>query len=184
MTSEISQRFRRVADAFDRVVQSVPADRWDAPSPCDEWMAIDIVEHVASTQLVLLSQQPFAPSVEIDVAADPVGAWPVVRGLVQAALDDPASCDHAYDGFFGPTTFGATIDSFYALDLVVHTWDLATAAGLDELRAIDVAEMSAVVASLAPLRDNMRQPGLFGPEIEVGADADEQTRFLAFLGRS
>ena len=29
-----------------------------------------------------------------------------------------------YDGFFGRTTIGATLDNFYGFDLVVHGWDL------------------------------------------------------------
>ena len=30
----------------------------------------------------------------------------------------------------------------------------------------------------------MRVPGVFGPKVEAPAGADEQTRMLAFMGRS
>ena len=36
---------------------------------------------------------------------------------------------------------------------------------------------------MAPLADQLRSPRAFGPEIDVPAEADEQTKVLAFLGR-
>ncbi len=36
---------------------------------------------------------------------------------------------------------------------------------------------------MAPMGDALRNPRAFGPEIEVPAEADEQTKVLAFLGR-
>jgi uncharacterized protein (TIGR03086 family) len=111
-------------------------------------------------------------------------AWPTVRDQIQAALDDPAKADYGYDGYFGPTTFAQTIDAFYNADLVVHTWDLATATDLTEFISIDPVEMEKVIADLAPMSEMMRQPGLFGPARDVADDADAQTRFLAFFGRA
>ena len=66
---------------------------------------------------------------------------------------------------------------------MVHSWDLATAVGLEDLRSIDPSEMVAVRASLAKVGDMLRQPGLFGPEVRVADSADEQTKFLAYVGR-
>jgi hypothetical protein len=68
-------------------------------------------------------------------------------------------------------------------NLVTHAWDLARATGLVEFEAIDPTEIETTYKCLAGLGDNMRQPGLFGPALEVPADANEQTRFLAFVGR-
>ncbi len=181
MNQHVGPRFEKLADHFGRILAAVPVDRWDAPSPCDGWTARDIVEHVVTTQRDFLTGQPFAPD-QIAVA-DPLEAWPVVRALVSAALADPSTANHPYDGYFGPTTFAQTIDDFYSLDLVVHSWDLATAVGLEDLRSIDPSEMVAVRASLAKVGDMLRQPGLFGPEVRVADSADEQTKFLAYVGR-
>ena len=69
------------------------------------------------------------------------------------------------------------------MDLVVHAWDLARAAGLKEFEEMPAGEIDNVMAALAPLGDNMRQPGVFGPEVAVPADADEQTKLLGVVGR-
>ena len=84
----------------------------------------------------------------------------------------------------GPTTFAVTIDQFYSLDLVVHAWDIARATGASEFLVIPGDEIVAATAAIAPLVDLMRQPGGFGPEIDVADDVDPQTRLLAVLGRA
>ena len=38
-------------------------------------------------------------------------------------------------------------------------------------------------ARTAEFGDMLRTQGVCGPEVEVAADADEQTKLLAFLGR-
>jgi uncharacterized protein (TIGR03086 family) len=181
MSSPIADRYRRVSLRFTNVVSAVPQDRWDSPSPCGDWTAVDIVKHVVETETDLLSRMPFAS--DGDVSPNPIEAWPIVRERVQRALDTPSQADHSYAGYFGPTTFAGTVDQFYSLDLTVHAWDLARATGLVDFEAIDPSEMEKISADLAGLGDSMRQPGLFGPAITVASDASEQTRFLAFLGR-
>ncbi len=182
MTSTIADRYARLAEHFTRVVDAVPDDRWNAQSPCEEWTAIDVVRHVATTEAEMLGRMPFAPDTADDLS-DPLKAWPVVRDRIQAALENPDQAGHSYDGFFGPTTFEATIDSFFGMDLVVHAWDLARAAGLEKFEPIDADEMATLHAEIAKLGDNVRQPGVFGPALDPPADADEQTRFLALIGR-
>ena len=183
MNDSVPDRYRRLAARFTDLILAVPTDWWTEASPCEGWSAADVVEHVVTTELDFLGRQPFAPSTPIDVA-DPVAAWPAVRDLVQVALDDPDTANHAFDGYFGPTTFVATLADFYCADLVVHAWDIASAVGLEEYVAIDANEMTAIRAGLERVGATMRQPGLFGAALEVPADASEQTRFLAFLGRA
>ena len=73
------------------------------------------------------------------------------------------------------------VDQFICTDLIVHGWDLSRAAGLDE--HIDPNDLAAVRQAMAPMADKMRSPQAFGPEIDAPAEADEQTKLLAFLGR-
>ena len=59
------------------------------------------------------------------------------------------------------------------------------AAGLDEtLDADEVARNVAGVEGMPPEVDrSIRDSGHYGPRVEVPADADAQTRLLAFMGR-
>lgn len=181
--STAADRYRRLAERFTVVIDAVPADQWDSPSPCAEWTALDIVTHVADTETDFIRRMPFADALPVDLPAMPVERWKVVRAVVQPALDDPARADHVYDGFFGSTTFAATVDQFYSMDLCVHAWDLARATGLAEFEPIDPDEMGTIRSAMFGLGDNLRQPGLIAVEIDVPDDADEQTKFLGWLGR-
>ena len=182
-TADIADRYRRLADRFDRVAAAVPDDAWANPSPCEEWTAADVVRHVADTERELVVRLGLADVPEPDADLHPREAWRAVRPVVQGLLDDPATAGHAYDGYFGPTTLAQTIDTFYSLDLLVHAWDLARAAGLTELEAMPAEDVTASFEAMRPFSETLRQPGLCGPELEPPAGADEQTRFLAFLGR-
>jgi uncharacterized protein (TIGR03086 family) len=178
----IANRYRTLSAHFTELVDSVPDDRWDSPSPCEDWKAKDILTHVATTENDHLQRMQFQLPEPID-GLDPRKAWEIVRDRVQRALDTPEEADHEYDGFFGRTTFAASIDQFYSSDLVVHGWDLARAAGLTEYEKMPPGEAEKVTDLLAPLSETMRQPGVFGPEVQVPDDADAQTKLLGLVGR-
>ena len=52
--SEVSERYQRLTDAFAAKVAAVPADKWEAPSPCPDWNARAVVRHVVDTQGLFL----------------------------------------------------------------------------------------------------------------------------------
>lgn len=58
---------------------------------------------------------------------------------------------------------------------------MVRATGLDE--TLDPAEVSRLLAAMEPMDEFMRQGTAFGPKVEVPADADAQTRLIAFTGR-
>ena len=125
--TEISDRYRRRAAAFTERVEAVPDDRWDAQSPCEDWVARDIVQHMVDNGArfygLVGRELPAGPS----VADDPVGAWVSVRDAVQQGLDDPDVAEREYEGQMGTGTLESGIDRFASPDLVIHTWDLARA---------------------------------------------------------
>ena len=176
-----ADRFHHHADRFDRLIAAVPADGWDAASPCDGWTALDVVGHVVDTELDLLGRMGFdRPTID---GIDPLAAWPLVRTAMADALDDPARTDFSYDGYFGPTTFGATVDQFYSFDLVLHRWDIARATGLREHEEIEPTEIERIRRDATGFGEAMRMPGVIGPELPAPADATDQERLLAWLGR-
>src|SRR2546425_653629 len=120
---EVAERYKRLSTAFADKVAAVPTDRWSSQSPCSEWKARDVVRHVVDTQGMFLGfigkNMGDIPSVD----NDPVVAWNAARAKVQANLEDPASAELEYDGFFGRSTFEGSVDRFPCTDLVVHGWD-------------------------------------------------------------
>ena len=180
--SEIADRYRTFARRFTDIVDAVDGSAWARPSPCEEWSARDVVAHVAQSELEHLDRVGLAPD-EGPALDDPLAAWPAVRDLVQAALDDPATASTGYEGFFGPSTFAESIDQFYTPDLMVHGWDIARATGLTGMEAMPGPEVERYDAAMRSLGDAVRQPGVFGPEVEAAGDASPQDRLLAYLGR-
>ena len=181
MTESIADRYRRLSAAFAETGAAVPADGWDRRTPCEDWSARDLLGHVVQTQGTFLGfvgeELPEGPSVE----EDPVGAWAHASGAVQRRLDDPEGATATFQGFSGESTFEAATDRFLCADLVVHRWDLGRSQGQDV--TLDPQDMARIHEGMAPLADQMRGPGAFGPEVQVAPDADAQTKFLAFLGR-
>ena len=179
--SDIADRYRRLSDAFTEKVRSVPADRWDDPSPCQGWTASDVVRHVTDTQGMFLGfigrEIPTAPS----AGDDRLTRWTRARDAVRAALDEEGAATQTFQGFFGATSFEDAVDRFLSFDLVVHGWDLGRAAGLDT--RIDPAEVDRLTRDVASFGDAARAPGVFGPQLDAAPEADAQTRLLALVGR-
>ena len=179
--TEISDRYRRLSDQFAARIAAVSGDQWDNPSPCAEWTARDVVKHVVDSQAMFLGLVDRKLGPVPDVAEDPAGAWDAARAVIQSDLDDPARAGTEFDGMSGRQTFEQAIDRLIYLDLVVHGWDLARATGQDE--RIEAEDAQRVLSIAKTFGDALRGPGVCGPAIEVPADADDQTRTLAYLGR-
>lgn len=182
--TEIADRFARVADGFSVRVTAVPVDAWDNPAPCEGWTARDVVGH-----LVEWVPSFFATFGQLELSGlmamrdGPALAWESLRVALQAALDDEEVAGR--EMFVAPADLRCTvaegIDRFVTGDVLVHTWDLARATGLDE--RLDPAEVHRMFVAMEPMDDLLRQSGQFGPRVPVADDADDQTKLIAFTGR-
>lgn len=180
--SEIGERYRKVAAGFTDRARQVPAARWDAPAPCEGWLARDVVRHMVEWMPGMIFDgaglaRPDLPSVD----DDPAGAWLALSNALQAALDDPAVAAGELENQVGRFSVEQAIDMFCTGDVLVHTWDLARATGLDE--SLDPEEVHRMLAGMEPMDEALRASGHFGPRVDVPDDADEQTRLIAFTGR-
>ena len=101
---------------------------------------------------------------------------------MQSLLDDPVVVATEYDGWFGRTTIGETVERFYLFDMYVHRWDIATAAGVGT--ELSDVEMDMIEASADALGDNIYRPGVCADAVAVPDDADRQTALLGRLGRA
>jgi uncharacterized protein (TIGR03086 family) len=180
--SEIAVRYDRVAGQFTARVEAVPADAWDNPAPCEGWVARDVVRHVVEwvpSFFATYADLPLDSGPPVDV--DTVGAWRALDESLRAALADPVVATREFEMRGGRYSVEAAIDMFCTGDLLVHTWDLARAAGLDE--TLDPGEVHRVFSGMEAYDDALRQSGQYGPRVAVPDDADEQTKLIAFTGR-
>ena len=187
--TDTASRFERVAEAFTARVAAVPDDAWDRPAPCEGWVARDVVRHLVEWLAgpgFLLGTFGVETGPIPSVQTDPTAAWEVVRDAIQGALRDPATATRVEDcGPPGRLSFEAAVDLTCTPDVLIHTWDLARATGLDErLDRGEVRRMLEGLEALPPaVEEAMRSSGHFGARAAVADDADEQTRLLAFMGR-
>ena len=179
--TEASEMYRANAAGFTKRVEAVPGGAWSNQSPCDDWKARDVVRHVVDTSGMFLGfveeKLPPAPSVD----DDPVAAWHSARDAIQAALENPEIAAKTYTGMFGSTTFEQSVQNFLVPDALIHTWDLARAAGINE--TLDPRAAEHTLDGLEPLDDKMRGPGGFSAKIDPPQANDPQTRLLNFCGR-
>jgi len=179
--SEISERFRDLAAKFTKHVDAVPDNRWASASPCEGWTARDVVRHLVEWVPFFFSRAGIEFPVSVSVDDDPAKAWAQLRDALQAKLDDPAAASTEYEVFMGKSTFEQGVSQFMFIDLIVHSWDLARAAGLEE--QLDPADVHWAFETVKPLDEMMRTPGVCGPKVDTPPGADEQVEFLAFMGR-
>jgi len=179
--TEISERYHRLSDAFAAKIEAVPPDRWNAPTPCPEWTARELVGHVVATQDRILGLAGRSSGELPSVDDDPLAAFNAARSAVQRDLEDPSVATIEFEGRMGKMPLEKAADNFLCTDLAVHGWDLSRATGLDE--RIPPEELSRIWKTTEMFGDAMRSPGAFGPAVEAPVDADEQTRLLAFMGR-
>ena len=169
--------FRRLADGFTARVEGTTD--WDAPAPCEGWVARDVVRHLVDWVPGFFGERwgiAFDPP---PVDDDPAGAWHALDGALRAALAGDGST--VAETPFGPRTLEETIGQIVTGDVLVHTWDLARASGGDE--RLDPGAVHRLLDGMEAMGDAMRASGHFGPAVEVAPDADEQTRLIAFTGR-
>jgi uncharacterized protein (TIGR03086 family) len=180
--SDIDERYQRITGEFTARVRAVPSGAWDNPSPCEGWTARDVVGHLTGWIPGFFGAHglefPPVPSVQ----DDPVGAWETVQTTLAEALTDPALAARTVETPFSTQSLAETVDMIVTGDVFTHTWDLARATGQDE--TLDPDQLQLMIAAIGAMPEEaLRADGMFGPAIEVSADADDQTKFLAYVGR-
>ncbi|GAA4615698.1 TIGR03086 family metal-binding protein [Saccharopolyspora hordei] len=173
---------------FDARVRRIGATQWGNPTPCTEWDVRDLLGHLVREQLWAPWLLDGATLDEVgdrfdgDVLGDdPVGAWERAAAAARRAWDAPGATSgevHVTGGVIPAEDYGWQMTT----DLAVHAWDLARSIGADE--RLDPGLVAELHVVLAPQVSAWQGLGIFAAPREVPADADEQTRLLALLGRS
>jgi uncharacterized protein (TIGR03086 family) len=166
--TDVLADYRQSCDGFTAVVHAT-AGRWDAPSPCTAWDARGVLEHVIGFHDVLLLRpldaKPARPK------DDPEARWAVTADALFAVLGRPGVLDEKRRSLLG----------VLATDVLVHTWDLARAVGLDVTLDPRLSQIG-LDRALAN-KQQFAESEMFGPPVTVPDDASVQDRLLGFFGR-
>jgi uncharacterized protein (TIGR03086 family) len=175
--TEVIERHIRACEGFSEIVARAEG-RWERPSPCTDWDARSIVEHVIGFHDVLLlrpfNAKPQRPK------GDPIARWAITLTAIRSALGG-ASTD------FAPAERGPSTPDLERLlpiltaEALVHTWDLARAVGIDA--GLDPGLCKCAYEVVLPNEKQLRESGMFGLPIPVSDDSDAATKLIAFLGR-
>lgn len=166
----------------------------DGPTPCRGWSLRDLLDHLDDSLQALQEgvdgriggTSPYTADVDLGVDVGRDGDVDVVRRLRDRArqvlgawMTRPLVEEITIDGCAVST---ASVVGAGAVELTAHGWDVAQACGMP-LRI-----PGALATDLLPwawrLVRPVDRPGRFGPKLLVAPDASDETRLLAFLGRS
>jgi predicted NAD/FAD-binding protein len=103
-----------------------------------------------------------------------------------AALDDPDVAGREIDlGPAGRHRVDRGIDQFVTGDVVVHAWDVATAAALDWPieRIVDEQVAAEMAPALTAIADMLVASGHYARAVPVADNANAQERLIAATGR-
>jgi uncharacterized protein (TIGR03086 family) len=187
MAEDVLDLHRRALAEFGRRVHAVRPDQWGCPTPCADWEVRNLVNHLVAEQLwvpPLLAGKRVA-DLGAGFAAgdvlgdDPVAAWDAASSAAAAAFAESGALERVVHLSYADRP-GEEYAREMIFDLVVHSWDLARGISADE--SLDPGLVEAVYSSIEPDTD-LAATGLFDQPVPVPADADEQTRLIAFTGR-
>ena len=136
---------------------AVPAGAWGNPAPCDGWVARDIVGHLVGWIPPFLHdgagvELPAGPS----ISTDPARAWSTMNDAIQTLLDDPQQASGTFSHpQAGEHRLDDAIGMFILGDVLIHTWDLARATGLDE--TLEAAEVAGMFEGMQGIDEMLRQ---------------------------
>lgn len=179
--------YTTIVFGMEHVLRLVPADAWDGPSPCEGWTTRDVAGHAMGVVGNVAARAGIGEAIDVftDIGAiagdDPVASFRSIRNRFLEATDRPGALQRVIRSSLGEVTLDDYIGNMCA-DTLVHTWDVARAAGVDD--GLDPDAVRFVHADYLG-RDPaiMRTPGRFDEVIALADDASEQARLIAFTGR-
>jgi uncharacterized protein (TIGR03086 family) len=186
--TDIADLHAQALDATGRVIGGVAADRWHAATPCADWDARALVNHLVAGNLWAAELaaggtiEGVGSRLDGDVlGSDPAAAYAESAAAAAAVFRRPGALDAPCAVSYGPVP-GSVYAGHRFLDVFVHGWDIAVATGQDY--TLDPGLMEACRQVIEPQVDAFRGAGALAPAVAVPAEASEQTRFLAMLGRT
>lgn len=185
--ADLAELHRRALNETRAVVSRIRDDQLGLPTPDSEWDVRALLNHVVSGNLWAAE---LAAGATIDgvggrldgdvLGPDPLDAYDRSAKAAAAAFEAAGAMDAPCAVSYGPVP-GSVYAGHRFLDVLVHGWDLADATGQDA--RLEPALVAACAEVIEPQLGLLQGSGMFGEALPVSADADEQTKLLALLGR-
>jgi len=182
---ELADLYRRSVEGWTARVETIPADRWDAPTPCTDWTVRDLVNHVTGEDAWTVPLMRGATIAEVGntLDGDLLGDKPTDTALRHAGDAMDVVAEKLPTGGKVHLSYGdEDMDEYiYQLsaDHLMHAWDLAAATGGDTTFDTDLVE--GVGAWFAGREEMYRSAGVIGPRVEAGGDP--QSDLIGRAGR-
>ena len=177
MADETVTNHERACDAFAEVAAQVQS--WDAPSPCTEWDARGVVEHVIGFHEVLVLR-PLGVKADRP-KEDPVARWKATQAAIIEAISKPGALDEEVDMGGGNKAGLRGLVGTLSTDVLVHSWDLAKAGGVEP--KLDTELCTIGYERAEQNREMFAKSDMFGDEVKVPDDADVCSKLLGIMGR-
>jgi uncharacterized protein (TIGR03086 family) len=171
------------ADLIDRV----PREMLARATPCGDWDVLGVINHLAAVTEKFGRFAAGSTGPIRQLRGDLVGEQParsfrrIVGQAMDAWRDHPdvleTVCILPFGRFDGATAAGINL-----FDAVIHQWDIAVGADLDQQMNDALAAVALPVAGLL-VTDEARRSGHYGASIASGPDAPPRARLLALAGR-
>ena len=179
--------FEAASDTFDDKLHQVPDDGWAARPRARSGTSAQLVNHVVGEHrwvVPLMAGQTVADvGSDLDgdlLGDDPMAAWHHATGPSHAAFAEPGAMDATVHLSYGDERAAAYCEQLI-FDNLVHAWDLARGAGIDDTLPPELVDWGIEWAT--PIMPMLTGSGAFGQVLDVPDDADAQTRLLAMVGR-
>lgn len=185
MAIELMDQLERAIADVDPIVAAIRPAHYELPTPCSEFDTRTLLGHlIGGLRGFANVGEGGALSFDLDPDLDDEDALAAYRAATSrlvSAWRAPGALERTYSMPWGEMQ-GFQLVGFSFLEVLTHGLDLAKAAGLG--RTIDAALAEEALASARMWVDEgARTPMLFGPEVEIPADAPAPDRLAAFLGR-
>ncbi len=187
MSIDLPELHAKALDSTRAFVAGVEADQWGVTTPCSEWNAPALLNHIVSGNL-WVGELTAGKSIEevgdrLDgdlLGDDPLAAYDASAKIAADAFRAPGAMEAMVGVSYGPVP-GEIYAGHRFIDVLIHGWDLAEATG--QPRALDPELVEACIAIVEPQADMLAGSGMFDADVTAPAGADRQTRLLAMLGR-
>ena len=186
--------FIKAEEAFTDVVEQIRHDQWKigisaGPASRAATTVREALNHHAYDDSWVLNTLAGETIAEVGtkydgdlLGDDPRGSWKRITERTQVAVKNFDELDrtvHLSYGDFKAREYLQHITIFRGL----QAWDLAQIIGLDEYQLpSDLVE--AMWVQIAPMAEDLRAMGVFGPEVTVSRDATLHDRLIGLTGRT